>query len=490
MKYTGNLNLKKPEGTDIVNINDLNENADILDLAVAGKVDKVAGKGLSDENFTAAEKNKLAGIATGANNYTHPANHPASIITQDVSNRFVTDTEKANWNAKETPAGAQNKVDTHANNTTSAHGATSAATANKIMIRDAFGRAKVAAPSAADDIARKAEVDAVQTNLNAHLADYVRQPGYAIDTGTANTYAVSLDPAPTAYVDGMALSVKINTDNTGASTINVNGLGGKAIKKPNGNDVSAGNLKAGSIYPLRYNGTNFILQGSDAAGNATPADVLSGKTFTNDAGEATGTMPNRGGAITVTPGTSDQVKLAGYYSGNITIKGDANLVAGNIKRDASIFGVNGTMIPSDGSAVIYSDGINKCFVEGYSSGRSECSLEMLSDSIKLGVSKTSPNEIGIVTDKPYDLTGVQYIYIDCQTPSSIDSNAFLVVSPNKMGTSYDVTKYVTVGSTTRTTIKLSVADLTGMFYIRVHIRKRSMGAATFDYLNVYKVYII
>lgn len=32
--------------------------------------------------------------------YTHPTSHPASIITQDVNNRFVTDTEKATWNGK------------------------------------------------------------------------------------------------------------------------------------------------------------------------------------------------------------------------------------------------------------------------------------------------------------------------------------------------------------------------------------------------------
>ena len=32
--------------------------------------------------------------------YTHPANHPPSIITQDANNRFVTDAEKATWNAK------------------------------------------------------------------------------------------------------------------------------------------------------------------------------------------------------------------------------------------------------------------------------------------------------------------------------------------------------------------------------------------------------
>ena len=51
--------------------------------------------------MTGADKTKLDGIATGANNYTHPANHPPSIITQDASNRFVTDAEKTAWNAKE-----------------------------------------------------------------------------------------------------------------------------------------------------------------------------------------------------------------------------------------------------------------------------------------------------------------------------------------------------------------------------------------------------
>ena len=69
--------------------------------AFAGKVDKVAGKGLSTEDYTAAEKTKLAGIAAGATAYSHPANHPASIITQDASNRFVTDAEKDAWNAKQ-----------------------------------------------------------------------------------------------------------------------------------------------------------------------------------------------------------------------------------------------------------------------------------------------------------------------------------------------------------------------------------------------------
>lgn len=40
---------------------------------LSGKVDKVAGKGLSTNDYTTAEKTKLAGIAEGANKYVHPS---------------------------------------------------------------------------------------------------------------------------------------------------------------------------------------------------------------------------------------------------------------------------------------------------------------------------------------------------------------------------------------------------------------------------------
>ena len=58
----------------------------------------------------------------------------------------------------ETPSGAQAKVNAHAN-LTNAHSATPAAIANRIIMRDSAGRAKVAAPAASDDIARLAEVN-------------------------------------------------------------------------------------------------------------------------------------------------------------------------------------------------------------------------------------------------------------------------------------------------------------------------------------------
>lgn len=40
--------------------------------AIKNKVDKVDGKGLSANDYTTAEKTKLAGIADGANKYSHP----------------------------------------------------------------------------------------------------------------------------------------------------------------------------------------------------------------------------------------------------------------------------------------------------------------------------------------------------------------------------------------------------------------------------------
>lgn len=54
---------------------------------------------------------------------------------------------------------AQNNLDLHTSNKSSAHGATPAATINTFMRRDASGRAKVKAPSAAEDIANKEFVE-------------------------------------------------------------------------------------------------------------------------------------------------------------------------------------------------------------------------------------------------------------------------------------------------------------------------------------------
>lgn len=99
MKLTTNLQLKKPEMTDYVDVNNFNDNADVLDVFLwnlkQDKVEKIIGKGLSTNDFTTPLKEKLDGIATGANKYSHPLTHPPAIIEQDLNNRFISDLELA-----------------------------------------------------------------------------------------------------------------------------------------------------------------------------------------------------------------------------------------------------------------------------------------------------------------------------------------------------------------------------------------------------------
>src|SRR5690606_14038763 len=80
---------------------------------IGTKVDKVTGKQLSTEDYTSAEKTKLAGIAVNANNYVHPATHPASVIVQDTNNRFMTDAEKTKLANIETGANKYVHPTTH-----------------------------------------------------------------------------------------------------------------------------------------------------------------------------------------------------------------------------------------------------------------------------------------------------------------------------------------------------------------------------------------
>ena len=93
--------------------------------------------------------------------------------------------------------------------------------------------------------------------------------------------------------------------------------------------------------PLSGGGTAKFMDTSDA--NAVSGDMLSGKTGYVNGQKVTGNIPSKA-ADTYTPGTSDQTIAANQYlSGAQTIEGDANLVASNILRGVSIFGVEGNL---------------------------------------------------------------------------------------------------------------------------------------------------
>lgn len=102
-------------------------------------------------------------------------------------------------------------VDSHAAVTgSSAHGATSAATANQIVVRDASGRAKVASPEAADDLARK---DTVDNAVSTHAALAGSSAHGAVSAATANAIMVR-DSAGRAKVAAPAASDDIAVKGT------------------------------------------------------------------------------------------------------------------------------------------------------------------------------------------------------------------------------------------------------------------------------------
>lgn len=53
---------------------------------------------------------------------------------------------------------------------------------------------------------------------------------------------------------------------------------------------------------------------------------------------------DRGGSRTITPSTSNQVLAKGNYKGDVTVAGDDDLIANNIRSGKNIFNVIGTLI--------------------------------------------------------------------------------------------------------------------------------------------------
>jgi len=294
MDKTTHYGLNKPGYDEPADIAALNENADITDTVLAGKVDKVSGKQLSTEDYTTAEKTKLAGVEAGANNYSHPATHSADMIEDNPAKRFVNETQIATWSTKETPAGAQ------------------------------------------------AKADAAENNAKAYAGDKS-----ALLTTEKTTIVSAVNELFTNVGNGKDLIASAITGKgvpaSGSDTFPV--LAGKIEDIPAGGEY--GTATAAEVLEGYTLGTEGgVVNGALAlSGDALPANVLAGKTFynTNAKSKLTGTIPAKG-SQTYTPGTTNQIIAGGQYLINAqTIAGSANLLAANIKEGVNIFGVVGTL---------------------------------------------------------------------------------------------------------------------------------------------------
>jgi hypothetical protein len=102
--------------------------------------------------------------------------------------------------------------------------------------------------------------------------------------GTANAITLTLVPALAAYANGVRLIFKATANNTGATTINVNGLGARNIFKLSGTSLVActgGEIISGAWYEIIDDGTQFQLAGGVGGGVTVTRQVfLSSGTYT------------------------------------------------------------------------------------------------------------------------------------------------------------------------------------------------------------------
>ncbi len=123
--------------------------------------------------------------------------------------------------------------------------------------------------------------------------------GAATTGGSGNAQTLTSGLTLLSYAQGLLIGFEAGFSNTGAATLNVDGLGPKTIKTPAGADLSSAMITAGGIYLVAYEATAgvFILIGAaansltatlSAIGALTPIDsniiVGNGSTWVAESG--------------------------------------------------------------------------------------------------------------------------------------------------------------------------------------------------------------
>lgn len=106
----------------------------------------------------------------------------------------------------------------------------------------------------ADGVTRVAEQNATHITLGSVSGD--------------TTITATASPTLTAYVAGQTFRFVATGTNTGAVTINIDGLGAKSITKDVLTPLAAGDIDSGQVVQITYDGTRFQLLSSSASGGA------------------------------------------------------------------------------------------------------------------------------------------------------------------------------------------------------------------------------
>ena len=127
--------------------------------------------------------------------------------------------------------------------------------AKPITIPNTFANATTAIPLS--------QLDTNYSTIVSNINDAATYSNYAADSGTANTYAITLSGVTTTYAAGTRFQFKASNANTGASTLNVNAQGTKNIFL-NGSAITANTILANAVVDVIYDGTQFQMMSPSA----------------------------------------------------------------------------------------------------------------------------------------------------------------------------------------------------------------------------------
>ena len=129
--------------------------------------------------------------------------------------------------------------------------------------------------SIAEGWARASVNNAIREQL-AEIADYLKDMGGGVLTvGAPPSYAVTLPSEPTVYTDNLLFAVTSHWTNTGAATLDANGLGARPLKKLEDGletELEEGDFAAGHTALIVYRSTTnvfIILNSAGARGHST-----------------------------------------------------------------------------------------------------------------------------------------------------------------------------------------------------------------------------